>query len=62
MKNALHLFSIIGKLERCCDLFKNISEEIVFYIDAEILKHQKRNKKIRRRMEKTNKMQDTQES
>ncbi len=52
LKNALHLFSIIGKLERCGDLIKNISEEIVFYIEAEILKHQKRNKKIRKRIEK----------
>ena len=52
VKNALHLFSIIGKLERCGDLTKNIAEEIVFYIEAEILKHQKRNKKIRKRIDK----------
>ena len=52
VRTALHLFSIIGKLERCGDLIKNISEEIVFYIEAEILKHQKRNKKIRKRYEK----------
>ncbi len=62
LKNALHLFSIIGKLERCGDLLKNISEEIVFYIEAEILKHQKRNKKIRKRIEKTDKPEETQES
>lgn len=54
IKNALYFFSTIGKLERCGDLIKNISEEIVFYIEAEILKHQKRNKKIRKRIDKTN--------
>jgi phosphate transport system protein len=52
IKNSLYFFSIIGKLERCGDLIKNIAEEIVFYIEAEILKHQKRNKKIRKRIEK----------
>ncbi len=52
LHTAIHLFSIIGKLERCGDLIKNISEEIVFYIEAEILKHNKRNKKIRKRFEK----------
>jgi phosphate transport system protein len=52
VKNSLHIFSVIGKLERCGDLIKNISEEIIFYIEAEIVKHQKRNKKIRKRIEK----------
>ena len=52
VKNNLYLFSIIGKLERCGDLIKNIAEEIVFYIEAEIVKHQKRNKKIRKRIDK----------
>ena len=61
LKNALHLFSIIGKLERCGDLIKNISEEIVFYIEAEILKHQKRNKKIRKLIEKADKPEETEE-
>lgn len=59
IKNALHFFSIIGKLERCGDLIKNISEEIVFYIEAEILKHKKRNKKIRKRIDKNDKTQET---
>ena len=36
---ALLLFSVINKLERVGDLIKNIAEEIIFYIDAEILKH-----------------------
>ena len=52
VKNTLHMFSIIGKLERCGDLIKNIAEEIMFYIEAEIVKHQKRNKKIRKRIDK----------
>lgn len=52
IKNTLYYFNIIGKLERCGDLTKNIAEEIVFYIEAEILKHQKRNKKIKKRLDK----------
>jgi phosphate transport system protein len=52
VKNTIHLFSIIGKLERCGDLIKNIAEDIMFYIEAEIIRHQKRNKKIRKRIDK----------
>ncbi len=37
----LYLFSIIRKLERVGDLIKNVSEELVFYLEAKILKHQK---------------------
>jgi phosphate transport system protein len=36
---ALILFSVINKLERVGDLIENIAEEIIFYIDAEVLKH-----------------------
>lgn len=39
---ALILFSVIKKLERVGDLIKNIAEEIIFYIDADILKHKKK--------------------
>ena len=39
---ALLLFSVIKKLERVGDHIKNISEEIIFYIDAEVLKHNKK--------------------
>lgn len=53
VKNSLHVFSIMGKLERCGDLIKNVAEEIIFYIEAEIVKHKKRNKKIIKRIEKT---------
>lgn len=37
----LYLFSIISKMERVGDLIKNTAEEIVFYIEAKVLKHKK---------------------
>jgi phosphate transport system protein len=40
-KNLLTLFSIIRDLERAGDLTKNIAEEIVFHIDARVVKHKK---------------------
>ncbi|HEX6981789.1 MAG TPA: phosphate signaling complex protein PhoU [Balneolaceae bacterium] len=40
-RNYLYLFSIIRKLERVGDLTKNISEELIFHIEAKVLKHQK---------------------
>jgi phosphate transport system protein len=39
---ALILFSVIKKLERVGDLLKNIGEEIIFYIEAEVVKHKKK--------------------
>tara|TARA_R110000868_G_scaffold205960_3_gene454672 strand:+ start:313 stop:975 length:663 start_codon:yes stop_codon:yes gene_type:complete len=39
---SLILFSVVKKLERVGDLIKNIAEDIIFYIDAEVLKHQKK--------------------
>ncbi len=39
---ALTLFSVVKKFERVGDLIKNIAEEIIFYVDAEVLKHQKK--------------------
>jgi phosphate transport system protein len=41
IKDVLVLFSIIHKLERVGDLIKNISEKIIFYLDAEIIMHKK---------------------
>jgi phosphate transport system protein len=38
----LNLMSIIRKLERVGDLQANIAEEIIFYVDAEVLKHDKK--------------------
>lgn len=42
ISEALLLFSVIKKMERVGDLIKNIAEEIIFYIDAEVLKHKKK--------------------
>ncbi|MDX1672066.1 MAG: phosphate signaling complex protein PhoU [Balneolaceae bacterium] len=39
--NYLYLFSIIRKLERVGDLTKNVAEELIFYIEAKVLKHKK---------------------
>lgn len=39
------LFSVIKKLERIGDLVTNIAEEIIFFRDAEIVKHQKKSVK-----------------
>lgn len=40
--NALDLLSIIRKLERVGDQTKNISEEIIFYIEAKQIRHSKK--------------------
>jgi phosphate transport system protein len=39
---ALLLFSVVKKLERVGDHIKNVAEEIIFYIDAEVLKHSRK--------------------
>jgi len=36
---ALYILSVIRKLERVGDQSKNISEEIIFYVEAKVLKH-----------------------
>ncbi|HLT82322.1 MAG TPA: phosphate signaling complex protein PhoU [Cyclobacteriaceae bacterium] len=41
LKVILRLFTIVRNLERIGDLTKNIGEEIVFHIEAQVLKHQK---------------------
>ena len=40
MNEALDVLSVIRKLERVGDQSKNIAEEIIFYIEAKVLKHQ----------------------
>ncbi len=42
IRTSLHLLSIIRKLERVGDQNKNIAEEIIFYIEAKVLKHGKK--------------------
>jgi len=39
LNEALFILSIIRKLERIGDQSKNIAEEIIFYVEAKILKH-----------------------
>jgi len=46
-RQALELNSIIRKLERVGDHNRNIAEEIVFYLDARIIKHIKLQKKAK---------------
>lgn len=41
IEQYLYLFSIIRKLERVGDLLKNAAEELIFYIEAKVLKHKK---------------------
>lgn len=38
-EQALYLLSVIRKLERVGDQMKNVAEEIIFYIEAKILRH-----------------------
>ena len=39
LNDSLYVLSIIRKLERVGDQSKNIAEEIIFYIEAKVLKH-----------------------
>jgi phosphate transport system protein len=39
LPEALYILSVIRKLERVGDQSKNIAEEIIFYVEAKILKH-----------------------
>jgi len=40
IKDALYVLSIIRKLERVGDQAKNMAEEVIFYVEAKVLKHQ----------------------
>lgn len=42
---AIYLLSIIRKVERVGDYVTNISEEIIFYVKAKVLRHKKKKKK-----------------
>ena len=39
IRQSLHILSIIRKLERIGDQSKNIAEEIIFFVEAKVLKH-----------------------
>lgn len=39
LRRSLHVLSMIRKIERVGDQVKNIAEEIIFYIEAKVLKH-----------------------
>lgn len=43
---ALYMLSVIRKLERVGDQAKNIAEEIIFYVEAKILKHLESSQKL----------------
>jgi phosphate transport system protein len=42
----LNLLAIIRKLERVGDQTKNIAEEIIFYVEAKVLRHKKKKEKL----------------
>ena len=44
-ESVLYLLSIIRKLERVGDQAKNMAEEIIFYIEAKVLKHRSKTEK-----------------
>jgi phosphate transport system protein len=41
-RSSLYLFSTIRKVERVGDHVKNVAEVIIFYLEAEVLKHKKK--------------------
>jgi len=45
LHQALNILSIIRRLERVGDQAENISEEIIFYLEAKVIKHAKRKEK-----------------
>ncbi|MBP6977897.1 MAG: phosphate signaling complex protein PhoU [Bacteroidales bacterium] len=44
VKDLLNLLIVVRKLERAGDHTKNICEEIIFYLEAKVLRHKKKNK------------------
>lgn len=45
IEEGLYLVSMVRKLERVGDHCKNMAEEIIFYIEAKVLKHKSKKKK-----------------
>jgi len=46
IEEALNMYSIIRRIERIGDHCNNIAEEIVFYLEAKVLKHSGKIKKL----------------
>lgn len=46
VRMAMNTLSIIRKLERAGDHIQNIAEELIFFMEAKVLKHQKKKKKL----------------
>ena len=46
--NLIRVSQTVGKIERTGDLIKNMAEEIIFYIESKVVKHRRRNKKIKK--------------
>lgn len=46
-EEALYLLSVIHKLERVGDQAKNMAEEIIFFIEAKVLKHRSTKEKVK---------------
>jgi phosphate transport system protein len=44
--SAMNVLSIIRKLERVGDHIQNIAEELIFFMEAKVLKHQKKKKGV----------------
>lgn len=44
ISQSLHIISTIRKLERTGDQTKNVAEEIIFYLEAKVLKHRAKDK------------------
>lgn len=49
-RELLRLFQVLYRLERIGDLLTNVAELIIFYIEAVIIKHQKKGAKIEKKM------------
>ncbi|MBK9108706.1 MAG: phosphate signaling complex protein PhoU [Saprospiraceae bacterium] len=43
-RETLHILSIVRKIERIGDQAKNIAEEIIFHIEAKVIKHKRKEK------------------
>ena len=46
IESCLNVYTTVRRLERVGDQTKNIAEEIIFYLEAKILRHKKKKEKI----------------